>query len=38
MDERDGRLIIFCDMLTDGSGNLTTGDTLVVVTYDAGRY
>ena len=36
--EQDGRLIILCDRLTDGFGNLTAGDTLAIVTFDAGRY
>lgn len=38
MDERDGRLVILCNRLADGSGNLTAGDTLGVVTFDAGSY
>lgn len=38
VSEQDGRLVILCDRLADGSGNLTTGDTLGVMTLDTGHY
>ena len=38
VSEQDGRLIILCDKLIDGSGHLTAGDTLAILTFKAGNY
>lgn len=38
VSEQNGRLIILCDKLIDGSGNLTAGDTLAILTFKAGNY
>lgn len=38
VSEQNERLIILCDKLVDGSGHLTTGDTLAILTSEAGHY
>lgn len=38
VSEQDGRLIVLCDKLLDGSGYLSAGDTLAVLTFKTEHY